>query len=1020
VSLHYTNDDKQDLIYRIKSLGAGLSILHIGAHPDDEDIGMIAYFARKYGIRVYYWSATRGEGGQNVVGQYQNEALGIVRTWETLAARAEDLGHALFGPFYDFGFAKDPEEAFFRWGGRDTVVAEITRVIRMTRPGIVISRWRGDPGDFHGHHQAVGLATIEAFDAAGDPDRYPHHLQNGLPSWRPVKLYLSTDNSGGDQSRGGALNLFGKVNPQFECEGYTRIDTGEFDPVTGLTYQQHAWKAYNRHQTQGMGFTPKPGSFYYYFKLYKSHADSDATSDFFSGMDYRLPGICNIAPAHTQELHERLTLLHEMLAIALEAYRVENSAKTAHILAGAVTEIRSICDFVERSGIPETTRAALITLLQQKSSEIESGYLECLGLEFECVASQNKVTPAERFTLEMRIWNPVGVKISQVDLAPVIPSGWQIQAHPVSADSSTTSNLLAERTFDVLVPDDAALSTPYWLVTPRDSFIYHWPDNDYCGQPFGPPEVQGQYKLKIDALEFSTRRAAVFRKSFPGGSAEMPVSVIPPVSLSPRAKESYVRCSEYRQTVDLDILVHNNSDRTAAFELLLNVPAGWTAEPSSLNVTLDRAGETRHITHTVHVPANTPSGDYKLNYLCKFADRVYQDVLEPVRIGPDSDADSVTEANCMRENFVVRPACVRSHVLRAEFIDGLRWGFIKGADEELTSTLRQLGVNLETIESIDIGYFDFEHYDAILIGPNAYIVNSDLRAHANRLVDYVRDGGTLLVQYQGYGYQQERFVPYPFQFSRPHDRVTQSDAPVKILEPEHSVFHIPNEITEADFSGWSQERGRYFFGTWDQRYIPLLASHDRNETYKEGGLVECQYGRGTYLYSGYSFFRQLPDGVQGAFRIFANLLAIPVARRLERAKFLRNNALFASLDEERLHALADVMFERWYEDGQTICEAGAREDELYVVYRGEVEVLDQTTGQATVQAVATEGDCIGEFAVLGDIPRSASMRARGNTQLLAIKGDEFREVLRKNPELSIDLIRVLVRKLIAPAPDPTK
>jgi len=236
---------------------------------------------------------------------------------------------------------------------------------------------------------------------------------------------------------------------------------------------------------------------------------------------------------------------------------------------------------------------------------------------------------------------------------------------------------------------------------------------------------------------------------------------------------------------------------------------------------------------------------------------------------------------------------------------------------------------------------------------------------------------------------------------------------VKILEPEHTVFHIPNEITEADFNGWLQERGRYFFGTWDKRYIPLLASHDRNETYKEGGLVECQYGRGTYLYIGYSFFRQLPNGVQGAFRLFANILAIPAARRLERAKFLRNNILFASLDEERLRALADVMFERWYEDGQTICEAGAKEDVLYVVYRGQVEIFDQTT----VQAVAAEGDCIGEFAVLGDIPRSASMRARGNTQLLAINGDEFREVLKKNPELSIDLIRALVRKMVAPAPN---
>jgi hypothetical protein len=312
-----------------------------------------------------------------------------------------------------------------------------------------------------------------------------------------------------------------------------------------------------------------------------------------------------------------------------------------------------------------------------------------------------------------------------------------------------------------------------------------------------------------------------------------------------------------------------------------------------------------------------------------------------------------------------------------------------------------------------MGYIDLEQFDAIVIGPNAYLIRDQLRKNAPRLPKYVEQGGTLIVQYQGYGYQRDQFVPYPFQYNQPHDRVTSEDAPVTILEPDHFLFNQPNVITPADFDGWVHDRGLYFFGEWDKRYKPLLACSDLGEEPKKGGLLITSYGRGTYIYTGYSLFRQLPAGAPGAFRVFANLMAVPAARILERARFLENVSLFAFMNEEQLQAVARIMSERWEEDGVYLCHQGDEGDEMYIIVEGEVEIVKESEGEDRVIYLAQQGEAIGEMQVLSRSARAAAMRSKGDVHLLVIEGTHFRSLMHQYPDMSDRVIQMLVQKLAA-------
>jgi LmbE family N-acetylglucosaminyl deacetylase len=1003
-------------------LGMACAVLHIGAHPDDEDIGLLAYSFCKFGARGVYWSATRGEGGQNRIGPYKEEALGIYRTWESLDARSHDGGESLFGPFYDFGYSKNAEEAFAKWGRR-AMIREIVRAIRLIQPHIVVSRWTGTPIGHHGHHQAVGQAAQEAFEVAGDPNQYTELKAQGLAAWQPLKFYHSMDNSGGDLTSGGALNLSGLPNPELERDGILRINTGEFDPIAGSTYQERAWIAYNEHKTQAMGLAPGPGDFFYYFYLQKSLVSvPKRETSFFDGLDPSLTGLADHLGNGSPFLRNYLEEIKDRTREALRDFRADDPIEASTSLLEGLSLLRETSARLEKADLDNETKQAFGWYLARKIKDFEKVTARCLGLELECLSGRSRIIPGEQFQVSSSLWNHRGTQIDKTAFALCLPEGWQARSlEPQEAEGTSPAQsddgslVLLRSDFEITAAERANFTCPYWLVKPREPYHYHWPRGGPCSLPFAPSPIKVNCEVALGGHRITLQEAVIHRESFPGGFRELPLAVIPPISLDPKTSCEFLPLRDAEQSLELQAVVRNNRDQTIEGDLELVVPPGWGVTPGSIYLSLPEGGGTETVQHEVTIPSDVQADRYVLQYRIRCGKLQYGVVLTSVRMQEPGLPALADESNCVKEEFIVTPSEVTVHLIDVKFVEGLHYAYVQGVKEELLDTLKPFGIRFHLVTDAEVGYLDLSKFDAVVIGPNAYLMREELRQYASRFLEYVKQGGTLIVQYQGYRYQTSGFTPYPFGFNEPHDRVTHEDAPVKILDPNHVLFRLPNPIDLNDFDGWTRERGLYFFGWWDKQYHALLSSSDPGEEPKEGGLIECQYGPGTFLYTGYSFFRQLPAGIPGAFHLFANILALPEARILERIEFLKKISLFSLLTDEQLDAVARIMSERRATDGAYVCRQGEVGEELYIVYRGELEILRESSNQEQFIDVAKEGDCVGELAILGNIPRTASLRARGDVRLLIIEGSHFLELLQENPEMSIRLLKLLVNRL-APTP----
>jgi LmbE family N-acetylglucosaminyl deacetylase len=998
-----------ELIYRLRGLGMGGAVLHIGSHPDDEDVGLMAYLAHKFGVRIVYWSATRGESGQNRIGPDKQEALGIYRTWESLSAGIVDGGEALFGPFYDFGFSKSGEETLARWGGRVAVIREIVRAIRWVQPQIVIGRWTGRKSNGHGHHQAIGVVTQEAFDAAGDPDRFPELQEQGLGAWQPRKLYYST---GADWQPGESNGTFGALNQEFERDGFVRINTGELDPITNRTYQEQAWIGFNNHKTQAMGFIPDKGPFYYYYELSRSLVPVPGReTGLYDGLDNTLTGLADYPGGASASLRKNLNAIQAKVKTALSVYRPGDATQAVKSLLEALSLLRIVhAKLNDDDDLGPREIDALTRYTERKIKDLEEVTAECIGLNIECLSERARITPGEEFQVTARLWNHREIPISNVKFSFLAPTDWQIQ--PVGPEPAGESAIGREIHYKFLVSKNAELTCPYWLARPRELYRYHWPDYSYVGLPFDPPLVELECELTIDEDQITLRKPAIFRGAFPGGYRELFLAIVPPISVIPDSNKEFFQVRDSTQQLSLQVVAHSNmGDLRVASMLKLEVPSGWQVEPVNIRLEPGDVVDSTTVRFLVTIPKDTPQGVYSMQYVVEYDGRDYGVVLNTVRMGAPGLPRLPDEATCIKEQVITTPAIGNIHFIDVKFVAGLKYAYIKGADEDILNALNRFGLDFHLITDKELGYIDLEQFDAIVIGPNAYLIRDELRKNATRLPKYVEHGGTLIVQYQGYGYQRDEFVPYPFSYSQPHDRVTSAGAPVTLLEPDHYLFTQPNLIHLADFDGWVHDRGLYFFGQWDKRYKPFLACNDLNEEPKKGGLLLTSYGRGTFIYTGYSFFHQLPAGVPGAFRLFANLLAVPAALVLERARFLKNAPLFGFMDEEQLQAVARIMSERWEDDGVYLCHQGDEQDEMYIIVQGEVEIIKETGEKSQIIYLSKNGEAIGEMQVLSRSPRSAAMRCRGDVRMLVIHGAHFRELMHKYPAMSDQVIQTLVRKL---------
>jgi LmbE family N-acetylglucosaminyl deacetylase len=994
------------LLYRMRGLRIIGNVLHVGAHPDDEDAGLMAYISHKYSARTVYWSATRGEGGQNRLGRYTGEALGIYRTWESLAARAIDGGESFYGPFFDFGFSKNGVEATAKWG-RQELVREVVRAIRLVQPQVLIARFTGEPSDGHGQHQAVGSATLEAFDAAADATLFP---ELGLPPWETPKLYQST---GGDWQPGEKTAL-GKLRPECEPDSFLRIDTGELDPIVGLTYQQQAWIAFNCHQTQAMGFLPSRGSFYYYYQLKKSRVvTKPPETSFYDGLDPTLLGLLTYPAVCPPDLGKTLEAIRARVDAALASLHPDEPSAAAGALLEGLDLLRKLRVQIDSGTSATYDMRPLVQQIDYKIACFEEVIVGCLGLDAECIAERAHVAAGESVGMIARLWNSRGVRIDASHFKLILPAGWNVENASLENCPSSFDGSGLERQVDyqIKVAADAQPTTPYWLTEPRAPYHYTTSRDSFACEAFGSAAVGLECELVLEGHELSLRRPALQREPFAGGYRELPLSVLPTVSVNPQVSNFFLPVRRDHYDLDLVVALHRHvSHPGQASQLWIEPPKGWSASPLSVDLPAGSQGESSAARFGLTIPGGMVSGRYQIEYRLGSADGRPAVTLDPIWMGAPGLSRPPDASICVREAFLARAAHVDVHMISAKFATGYRYGYVRGAAEGLLDALSNFGLSIHVLNDEEIASLDLSDFDAIVIGPNAYLIRDELRQNAGRFLDYVTKGGTLIVQYQAYGYELHSFTPYSFDFSHPHDRVTYPDAPVTILEPQHPLMTHPNKITEEDFADWIHDRGLYFFGEFDNRYTAILGCSDPGEDLKRGGLLASGCGRGAFVYVGYSLFRQIPAAVPGAFRLLANLLALPEALLLERVERLRKLSFFSSLSDEQLMAVAKIVSERFESAGAYLCRHGDAGQELFIVTQGEVEIVKQTAN-GTVSRRAGKGQIIGEFAILADIPRTADLRALTDVRLLVISGLHFRGLIRQYVEIAEVVIRQLVTKL---------
>ncbi|MCX5999318.1 MAG: PIG-L family deacetylase, partial [Chloroflexi bacterium] len=868
-----------DLTYDLKRLGIAATVLHLGAHPDDEDTGLLVYVTRKLGGRAVYWSATRGEGGQNIVNSYRDEALGLFRTWEALAAREVDGAESLFGPFVDFGFSKNERDALANWG-HDNVMREVVRAIRLVKPQVVVSRWAGSPEDGHGHHQAVGQAVMEAFDAAGDPNRYPELLSHGLGPWQPLKLYRSAAGLQHLMNAGQGGARASQHDPALERPDVLRINTGEFDPADGRTYQERAWQSINCHQTQGMGFSPSPGDFYYYFFLLKTLLPaSPGNEGIFAGFDPTLTGLADImdsTPASSEcvlrssssgpDLRAGLGLVRERVDEAIHLYHPEDPLPAGKPLLEGLTILREQRDrLLQERAVPHGNSMAvrgagdavskqhlipdITPILDLKVREFERVIARCLGLRLQCLCTRRKLTPGESLWLSARLWNHRNIPIGGATFHVRAPGNWQVVPEEGLGNHDSRQDHLAR--YEVFAGDEANLSRPYWLEEPREHNMYRWPDAEVAQQPLSPAPLEVECRVVTGDRWFALRQPAVHIKAFPGGYRELAPAVVPPISLHPESPKRFLLSADVEQQLELRVVARCNDDEwPAEGHLELQVPEAWHTSPSTMNIRLAQGGGAQTCAFHVRIPPCTPEGHYRLMYRIRCRQRDYGVVLTPVRKAAPGLPATEDESTCINEDFILTPSTVTVHVMKAHCTAGQRYAYAEGVKDELVDTLASVGVGFQRLSDYDIAHSDLAQFNAVVVGPNAYVLRHSLRENAFRFLEYVNDGGTLIVQYQRYEYEQRGRAPHPIKYSRPHDRVTDETARVTMLRPESSLFRSPNPIGPDDFEGWVHDRGLYFAGHWDDAYMTYLSCSDPGEEPKKGGLLSCRYGRGNFLYVG--------------------------------------------------------------------------------------------------------------------------------------------------------------------------
>jgi LmbE family N-acetylglucosaminyl deacetylase len=825
-----------DIFESIKKLNVLGSVLYVAAHPDDENTRMISYFANARRMDITYLSLTRGDGGQNLIGSELREELGALRTQELLAARAIDGGKQLFSRANDFGFSKSPAESFQIWG-KDAIMSDIVWAMRKLQPDIVINRFSIDTAfDTHGHHTGSAVLSYQAFDIVGDPSVYPEQLKY-VTAWQPKRLFQNQSWWWyGSQE---------KFEAAMAKEQIIKFDAGVYLPMRGRSNDEIAAESRSMHKCQGMGMTSSRGESIEYLQYLKgAKGDVKATKDPFEG------------------INTAWTRLEGGAAIGKLMETIEQNFKFDNPSA-SVKDLLKARDLMQKlpNGVWKT----------RKLADIQQVILWCAGIFIEVTAKDFSVTPNGKLELTAEILNRSDVNAQLTRLNFMEMNDRENLTFRSLKDTTTAidlkNNVRKTLKFNLIASLDAVLTSPYWLAQPAALGAYTVKQQLLRGLPETPRTYEASVDLMIEGQLFTVKTPIVNVYANPAkGEIYRPLEVTPALFVNLEEKV-YVFGDEEGKNVNF--IVKAGAEKTKG-RLIPEAPKGWTVEPTAADFNLKLKGEEAVLTFKLTPPKGESEGKI-----------VAKAFLKAAGDAPDADFYAVEtksvkfiEYDHIPTQTVLRPAEAKVVKLNIEK-RGINIGYVMGAGDEMPACLEQIGYKITQIGDHDLQNADgLRRFDAIVVGVRAYNVKEKLKFYNQKLLDYVNNGGTMVVQYNTAGRDLvlPQFGPYPFKLGR--GRTTEEEAPVRFLKPDHSVLNVPNKITKKDFDGWVQERGLYFLSEWDKNYEAILSCNDTNEKAEDGGLVVAKYGKGWYVYTGYSFFRELPMGVSGAYRLFANLLSI--------------------------------------------------------------------------------------------------------------------------------------------------
>ena len=811
-----------EIYNQIQKLNFLGSVLYIAAHPDDENTRLISYLSNEKKARTGYLSLTRGDGGQNLIGPQLRELLGVIRTQELLEARKIDGGEQFFSRANDFGFSKNPQETLEIWD-KNKVLADVVWAIRKFQPDVIINRFdHRSAGTTHGHHTASAMLSVESFKLANDPKVFPEQLKLVQP-WQPKRQFFNT-----------SWWFYGSKEKFDAADKSNLIDiqTGVYYQSIGKSNQEIAALSRSRHQSQGFGSTGSRGEDTEYLEFINGEQLQSKTS-IFEGIDTSWNRVKGGKP------------IDELLTTIATQFDYNNPSASIPNLAKAYSMIQSLEDSHWKT---------------IKSSAIKEIIAACSGLYLEAVALNQEATPGSIVKLKLEAINR-SETIMQLSSVTTLPEQKNTPQNRVLANNVSNSINL-----DLQLPTNIDYTQPYWLKEKGTLGMYSVENQKNIGIPDIIREVKVVFNLLINNIEIPFERTVVYKYN-DGVKGEMYnyLDIVPEVSTSILDKVSLFKNGKNKE---IAIKIKSGKDGVKG-DLKLELPNNWIVNPKTIPFNLEKKGTEQIVYFQVTPPDQNDEAIAK-----SIA------VIDKNRYDKDQ---IIIDYSHITKQQVLKPAEAKFIKLDLKTNDE-RIGYIMGAGDEVPKSLSQMGYKVTLLKPEEISPGKLANFDVVITGIRAYNTVKELTNKQAILFDFVKEGKTMLVQYNTPDeVVSANIAPFPMKIS--NDRVTEENAAVRFLAPNHAVLNNPNKITTKDFEGWQQEQGLYYANNFDKAFTPILSSNDKGETPKNGALIIAPYGKGYYIYTGLSFFRELPEGVSGAFRLLSNIISLKAPVKIPAQKF---------------------------------------------------------------------------------------------------------------------------------------